>query len=246
MRFSTTFTSAACGAALALLLSACSGQEEVVRVSERRVAAMDAPTAGDADLSTPERMGFRPVQPSAGELPPGHPPLEGVEPLDRVTPAPPATLQWQTPEGWALAPPRPMREATFLLAGEREAECYVTILTAAGGGVGPNVNRWRAQMGLPPLTDEEIAGLPAIAVFGQDAPLVEIRGDYTGIGGETRPGYLLYGVVAALPERSVFVKMTGPADIIERERDAFIAFCRSLELGHVHEAAGEAACCPHH
>ena len=44
------------------------------------------------------------------------------------------------------------------------------------------------------------------------------------------PEHLL-GAVLLLPERSLFVKFTGPKALLERERAAFLEFCRSARPG---------------
>lgn len=62
---------------------------------------------------------------------------------------------WKLPEGWRLGPPRSMRFAT-LLGSFDGGQVEISI-----SSLGPNqdlldnVNRWRGQLGLPPLTDSD-------------------------------------------------------------------------------------------
>lgn len=134
-------------------------------------------------------------------------------------------LAWDAPEGWTRAGDRPMRLVTFT-AGD--AECYVTVLGPGGGGLMANLNRWLAQFGKPPLEEGDLAALPTITVLGKEVPLLEAEGDFTGMGGTTLPDQRLLAVACPLPDKSVFIKMTGPAADVEAQRDAFIAFSESL------------------
>jgi len=111
-----------------------------------------------------------------------------------------------------------------------EAECYVTLLGGAGGGVVANINRWRDQMGAEVLSEAQIAALPRIPFLGGEAVLVEIPGAYVGMGDADVPAALLLGAVCMLEDASVFVKMTGPRATVEAEREAFQEFCGSMEL----------------
>jgi hypothetical protein len=91
-----------------------------------------------------------------------------------------------------------------------------------------NVNLWRDQMGQPPMSEADVARLPVIEVLGRAAPLVEIEGSFTGKQGGRIEKAALLGTICLLGDRSVFVKMTGPADTVKREKDRFVEFCKSL------------------
>ena len=135
---------------------------------------------------------------------------------------------WDLPEGWSRGPDSQMRLATFLIQSDPLAECAVSTLYGDGGGLEGNVNRWRAQMGQPPLTPEEIAALPRWPVLGAEAAVVEAAGPYTSMGGGTMDDALLLGVVCPMGGDTLFVKMTGTRAALEAERGRFQAFCLSL------------------
>ena len=139
-----------------------------------------------------------------------------------------AELEWDAPEGWEQGPSSPMRLVTFRIPGVENAECYLSSLRGAGGGVEANLNRWRQQVGQPPMTPDEFAALPRIAVLGQEAPLLRVEGDFTGVDNVTHTGQMVLGVVVPAGEDTVFVKMTGPASVVSEEAEKFIAFCESL------------------
>lgn len=146
----------------------------------------------------------------------------------------PAGLVWQAPAGWRLQPDRTARVVTFHLGPEtaedtdQVTECYVTRLAGVAGGVQANIDRWCRQMGAPPLTPQEFEALPMIGVLGVDAPVVEVDGSYTGMNGESVPDARLIGAVIPLAGSTLFVKLTGPREVVSEERDSFLAFCKSL------------------
>lgn len=149
---------------------------------------------------------------SAG-LPAGHPPMDA--PSGEFDPG---ALKWTTPAGWKEGPAKQMRLVTLVPADKTGVECYVTVLQGTGGGLEANVNRWRGQLGQTPLSAAEVAALTVVPVLGRDARFVEIEGGGSG----------LLGLVCELGAQTVFVKMTGPVEVLRAERERFLAFCKSL------------------
>jgi len=139
-------------------------------------------------------------------------------------------IQWENPGGWKIGAERPMRAVTFSIGDDQATECYVVVLAGEGGGVPANINRWCSQMGADDLTADAIAALPRVPMLGTEGILVEIPGAYTGMGDADVPEALLLGAVVMLPQSSVFVKMVGPKATVEANREAFDAFCKSMEV----------------
>ena len=137
-------------------------------------------------------------------------------------------LAWQPPDGWLRGRERSMRLVTFTPEGTSDTECYVTVLPGEAGGVAANMNRWRSQMGQAPYSEAEIAGLERRDVLGAEAVFIEIDGDFTGMSGGQISGARFLGMVCNVGSATLFVKMTGPAAVIDAERDNFYAFCDSL------------------
>jgi len=138
-------------------------------------------------------------------------------------------LQWQTPEGWKAAPASDMRLINFRVGPRGEAECYVTVLPGAAGGVAANVNRWRRQLGLAPISESDIAKLPTLSLLGQDAVFVSLDGTFSGMGDTVpREDYRLFGLIGENQGYMQFVKMTGPRKLLEAEADNFAIFCASI------------------
>lgn len=144
-----------------------------------------------------------------------------------------APLVYDLPEGWNKEPETQFRTLNFSF-GE-DGECYVS---RVGGGLIPNLNRWRGQMGLDPSTEEEIKALPKRMLFGMESTYVELDGEFQGMGAaEKKPDYRMVGLVLSLPDVSFFVKMTGPKQLLIDNEKQFAQFCESLKLtkGGQHE-----------
>jgi hypothetical protein len=136
-------------------------------------------------------------------------------------------LTWAAPQGWALQPPRPMREATFLPEDMPEGWCYIGLI---GGGIEPNLNRWRGEMGQPPLSAVEIAAQPKIPFAGGEGVFQELTGSFRGTGGEPQDNATMFAFVAPRgPRMFVFVKMVGPSAKMGAQKERFLALCRSLD-----------------
>lgn len=157
------------------------------------------------------------------------PQMEQAEP-----PAPEELFDWTTPEGWVVVQPTGAAKGIRLLdmrfGPNQEGQCFLSFLPGGGGGVEPNVNRWRTQMGLPPYTAEEFAALPKKPLFGRDAAYVAFDGDFTDVGKtEAVKDYRMLGAVHADEKFMIFVKMVGPKALVMENEAAFDEFCRSLQ-----------------
>ena len=143
-------------------------------------------------------------------------------------------LVWESPAGWRRGPDRSMRTVTYFAGPEGEVECYVAVLGGDGGGLKSNLDRWRQQMGVGPLSSAELAALERIPSLGGDAVLIEVPGSYRGMSNEHVEDALMLGAMAlqsvgGAPERAVFVKLIGPRHLAEAERASFRQFVASLE-----------------
>ena len=65
---------------------------------------------------------------------------------------------WQVPAGWQEVSGGQFLVAKFTLAGDGGATAAVNVSSSAGegGGLIGNVNRWRGQLGLAPLSEAEV------------------------------------------------------------------------------------------
>jgi hypothetical protein len=211
-------------------------------LSLRMSGAGGAMASGDLPPGHPP-IGGATSDPTAGDLPPGHPPLDSSAGgmMGGGMPAHPEArqenLEWTLPEGWQRGEDRPVRLANFVVEGSPAIECYVTVLPDNAGGIEANVNLWRQQLGQAALTPEELMDMPQLQVMGQLSPLVEVEGRYADMSGQLHEDYMLLGVIRPMEDRTLFVKMVGPAADMRAQRENFLSFCQSLRLPA--EAAGE-------
>ena len=142
---------------------------------------------------------------------------------DLVTPVGGVQLRWTTPAGWEEVPPGTIRVASFKIAGPdgKQADVSVVPLPGDAGGDFSNVNRWRGQVGLAPISEVELAKLTEpVEVAGQPAALYEQPGDSVRI-------------LAAIQHRdgtTWFFKMTGDSPLVAQAKPAFVEFLKSLRF----------------
>lgn len=163
---------------------------------------------------------------SQADLPTGHPNLSADGPA--AAPAAKPRLSWTKPEGWNELPPGQMRAASFNVKGDdgKQADVSVIPLPGAAGGDLANVNRWRGQVGLAPLSAEELAKTAeAVEIAGQAAQLYAMVGAVSGSSDPTR----ILGVIQQRDGVAWFFKMTGNDPLVAKEKAAFVAFLKSVK-----------------
>jgi hypothetical protein len=147
---------------------------------------------------------------------------------ERFRNAQPAPVKGAPPENWLVLPPAQFRELNYRFGASGTGEVYVTL---ASGSVGDNVNRWRGQFGLQPLSPDEMDAAQRTPIAGTEGVWVEAAGEYgSGMGAAAKPGYGLAGVIAQVGDRILTLKMVGPQAEVEAEKSALKAFAASLEM----------------
>lgn len=152
-------------------------------------------------------------------------------------------VHWETPAGWVELAPTGTREANFKVAGDAQTECYLTRLAGTAGGLESNINRWRAQISLPPLSAAEIAQLPRLEWLDAEAVLVNFEGQWKGMSGtEAEEGWRLVGLLSVRPDESLFLKMVGPSEVVGANLEPFVMLAASFHdgSGHSHDTDGSA------
>ncbi len=208
----------------------CSGKptrQEITEVHELPEARRVMPSV----LSTAQRFGvLEAIQEGmGGALPPAPAMTAPTDPAGQPA-REPSAIRWEAPESWEQTGERPMRLATYLPEGTGSVECVVSILAGEAGGVLPNLNRWRRQLGLPPLGEADKDSLASMEVLNSTAVYMECIGVPPGTGESGDTEYMLLGVVCPLSGYTLFVKMTGPTEEVAREKDRFLAFLESLHF----------------
>ncbi len=158
--------------------------------------------------------------PPPAALPPGHPGA-GAEASPR--------LKWTLPAGWEEIAPGEMRLASFRIQGEggKVADVGVFPLPGMAGSDLDNVNRWRAQVGLPPVSAEELPKLAQpVEIAGQTAQLYDLAGQNPASGDK---GHILAAVLRR-DNIAWFFKMNGDDKVVAGQKTAFVDFLKSLSF----------------
>lgn len=140
-----------------------------------------------------------------------------------------APLTYVVPPGWTEQASSPgMILATFYAEeGGRRAEVTIVPLGGAAGGVAQNINRWRGQIGLDPMPEDQLEKeIRPIEVAGTRASYIDILGPESG--GPKRQRIL--AVIVVRSDKTWFFKMKGPADLVGAQKSAFEAFVRSVKF----------------
>ncbi len=106
-----------------------------------------------------------------------------------------------------------------------QAGVNVSQLAGEGGGLLANVNRWRRQLGLPPLAqEEELPNLvSALTVPGGQAQVVDFNGTNVKTGQPAR----MIGVVLPMNGQTWFYKLMGDPGLVAAQKDALVKFIQS-------------------
>ncbi len=149
--------------------------------------------------------------------------------------AAPAAVHWTAPAGWAEQPASDFRKGSYFVtdADGKKADVSVISFPEAAGGLLANVNRWRDQLKLPPITNVVEAGTP-MEVAGRDLFFVELVSE-APLSPDGSKSRILGGIFPAGAE-TWFFKMIGPDALVASQREVFKQFLQS-----VHPAEGEAA-----
>jgi hypothetical protein len=146
-------------------------------------------------------------------------------------------LKFTLPAGWQEKPATQFRVASFdVLVDGKTADVSVIPLGGASGSDLANVNRWRGQIGLPPVGEAELKPTAeAVEIAGAAGELYDIA---------TPPGDKATGILGAIRhgEDTVwFFKMIGDAGLVKSQKAGFIAFLKSVNFGSPDAAAAPAA-----
>lgn len=209
-------------ATAALSLSACRDRE----ITAYRAPKDPAPLAPAAAAT--------PMTPGA-TLPDGHPPIDGSgapaasSPVmsGNVTTASGAELLWTAPAHWTAKDRGSMRKGSYSIAGDAGtvADLAVTAFPGDTGGLFANINRWRGQVGLPPIAESALdANVQHVDVANFHIDLVDITGSVGGVS------TTLLGAIVPHNGQTWFFKLVGPEPLVAREKAAFREFLNTIKV----------------
>lgn len=126
-------------------------------------------------------------------------------------------FSFQLPAGWEVGPPRPIRIASFVIGG---IDLSVTRFPGGGSPL-DNVNRWRGQIQLEPIPEDQLEGaIERRQVGGREAYVTVLSGPEQGI--------LAAGVMDG--DNQWFFKAQGPSAEVAAQTENFRKFLDSIEF----------------
>jgi len=104
------------------------------------------------------------------------------------------------------------------------------MLAGTGGGVLPNVTRWRVQqLGLPPISEEELSKqMQTMEVAGMKGTLVDMTGTDMKTGKKAR----LVGIIVPADGNTWFYKLMGDVQVVEQQKDVFTKFIQTVKFSN--------------
>lgn len=138
-------------------------------------------------------------------------------------------ISWTTPVGWEEQPAGQMRAATFRVTDAgKTVDVGIVPLPGQAGTDLDNVNRWRGQVGLPPISEEEMQRLAIpVTIAGVQCRMFDQAGENAASGDKTR-------ILAAILRKdgvAWFFKATGDDELVARNRKPFMGFLESIQFG---------------
>jgi hypothetical protein len=163
-------------------------------------------------------------------LPPSHPPIGNISPASLAAGASSSNEgkpQWQVPSGWKEIDGGQFLVAKFIVTDSTNSGVLnVSMSAGEGGGVAANVNRWRGQLDLSPLSQSNLDKLvTSVDIDGGKAILVDMTGADVKSGAKTR----VIGAIVSRPQQTWFYKLMGPAELVEQQKDAFTKFVQRVK-----------------
>ncbi|KXU37955.1 hypothetical protein AXK12_00945 [Cephaloticoccus capnophilus] len=148
-----------------------------------------------------------------------------------------AALRWTAPESWAPLPPVAMRVAGYRLTRADDSSTAELTITAFPGDVGgdlANINRWRGQIGLNPISADTLATeLQRLRIDGpegqegerkpRDFKLVEMT------NAQSSPAQATLAAYTEHDGHTWFFKLTGAPALISAEKPAFLEFLKTIQ-----------------
>ncbi|NBV22281.1 MAG: hypothetical protein EBS05_10245 [Proteobacteria bacterium] len=135
--------------------------------------------------------------------------------------------KWTAPAHWKEAAPGAMQAAKYRVGeGKAGADVTVVFLGGMGGGLKPNLDRWRNQLSLPASAEGEIdQQAPLFPELGPGARRVQLSGST----GEGDPADMVVLIVPS-GNGTWFYKLMGDKSVVAKEKDALTAFVKSAKL----------------
>jgi len=146
-----------------------------------------------------------------------------------ATPSSAAPIHWTTPSGWQEQPASGMRVGSFSIKkGDEHADVSIIPLGTVAGSELDNVNRWRGQVGLPPVDATKLAEQAEKVTIGASPASLY---DMAGTDPQTKGPMRIVASILVSDGATWFFKMVGSDGLVEEQKPAFKQFLKSIEPG---------------
>lgn len=135
--------------------------------------------------------------------------------------------RWTVPAAWKEEPPTQMLIARFTAAeNDREAEITVSAFPGDVGGLLANVNRWRRQVGQPPMPESEVTKeVQQLDPVPGRMMLVDIL----GTDPKTDQPARLVGIIVPQAGQTWFYKLMGDPAVVGAQKEPLVAFAKGVQ-----------------
>ena len=132
-----------------------------------------------------------------------------------------APLRWTVPQGWQEKPATGVRAGYLIVPGANGTQAEVTIIPFPGmvGTELDNVNRWRREINLEPITEKDISS-QKVQVGSDEGNLYDI----SGAQNQT------LATVLEKEGTSWFFKMRGDKATVSQSKETFLEFLKSIQF----------------
>jgi hypothetical protein len=131
-------------------------------------------------------------------------------------------IKWKAPSGWSEVPPSAMRYASFSAgANENKIDISIVMFPGDGGSDVDNVNRWRQQIGLSPMSAAAVATqIDSLKSDQMTFSITDIANTNarTLVAWTRRDGHVW------------FIKATGQNAAVGKEKPNFVKFIESIRF----------------
>ena len=136
-----------------------------------------------------------------------------------------ADLTWSAPARWKPKPPAAMRKGSYAVPGADGAEADLSITAFPGdvGGELANVNRWRGQIQLPPLSEGDLAtATTRLNANGLEFVVVD------SVSPSANKPTRIIGAMVPYQGATWFFKLMGPDALVAVAKPEFLAFLQTV------------------
>lgn len=140
-------------------------------------------------------------------------------------------IRWSAPKDWQEQTAGAMRIGSYLIktADGRSADFSISNFGGSVGGDLANINRWRGQIQLPPISEADLSKLvETLTLPAGTFSLIDITSETALIDGKFKDRIL--GAWFKQPDRTWFFKLKGEAELVGSQRDALIGLLRTVEF----------------